>query len=555
MLFFGPDSGRPIPSLNGEVDDRTGGTGQLTSSPKAPASAARKHARENGPNGIPLDLAQPAPKRSRKSNGVERNGDEQSRNSDESALEIERNGYVHSDAGDQAPTGAKSPTPGDAEMDMGVGASEPQDTDQDQDQERLPEPEPTPTFTLANGYSVGVQITPAKGADLGPETTILGVADCQHVTQAVWHPSDPCVLATSGQTHCRIWKISSQRSTLLGPTQSTHEDLFDKSDNNAVTAVAWDPMGRRLAVATWNNVQEGTLNIYDSQGTLVESLPTSQDMITALRWQDQGDRGDQLLGITSDGANSELIVWDVSSFAHVAVPSQAVNGLIQDATWVARDQVYASSTGVVYDCRVDEGIGLSRTFSSGESQPETWDIIKSSKTQGHLIAAAAAADTASLWFPSFGIHVRGAHDAPITALEFYHQSRYPGGLYELCELATSSMDGTVKMWTMDWASKEVQCTHRLPLGHATPAMVFSFSPNGAYIAAASYQKVIIWDVDRGGNPVATWDGEGTDWQKLKEEATNGVTEGDVGEKEPVHSLSWDPHSKRLAYGLRNQVWI
>ena len=75
----------------------------------------------------------------------------------------------------------------------GVGACGPHD------QERIIEA-PAPIYTLSNGHSVGVQITPAKVAELKPETKILGVADNHHVTRAMWRPFDP-----SGPDAPTIW--------------------------------------------------------------------------------------------------------------------------------------------------------------------------------------------------------------------------------------------------------------------------------------------------------------------------------------------------------------
>ena len=84
-------------------------------------------------------------------------------------------------------------------------------------------------------------------------------------------------------------------------------------------------------------------------------------------------------------------------------------------------------------------------------------------------------------------------------------------------------------------------------------MAIEFTADGSFLAAASWNRVMIWDPTKGGLPTAIWRGEMGHWQG---HATNGVDQDSgIGEEEdiPAHSLSWDAQGGRLAYGLRNQV--
>jgi hypothetical protein len=200
LFYFGPDSGRrtvSAPNRNAEDETRLG---NHTPSPLEAPGGVRKHARESGPSINASDhIAQPAPKRSRKfaaANGLERNGDQPNQHpaptgtptQNENAMDIDRaNGFSYHQH-EQAPftSRAKSSTPAnvglEADTDMGEDAAHlNQDVNVDrgaitgagagvgaggpQDQERIIEA-PAPIYTLTNGQSIGVQITPAKVADL-----------------------------------------------------------------------------------------------------------------------------------------------------------------------------------------------------------------------------------------------------------------------------------------------------------------------------------------------------------------------------------------------------
>src|SRR5699024_6185234 len=119
-------------------------------------------------------------------------------------------------------------------------------------------------FTLTTGHSVGVQITPAKAADLDPHTNVLDVAGDSHVTQTLWRPNDPTMVADMGDSFCGLWKLSSQRSE--SAPAPTHDFIVgNKGGSDCVTAAAWDPTGTMLAVATYNDLR-GSITMYNTQG-------------------------------------------------------------------------------------------------------------------------------------------------------------------------------------------------------------------------------------------------------------------------------------------------
>jgi hypothetical protein len=98
------------------------------------------------------------------------------------------------------------------------------------------------------------------------------------------------------------------------------------------------------------------------------------------------------------------------------------------------------------------------------------------------------------------------------------------------------------------------------MGLSSPVMAMSYSPDGFYVAGASYDQIKIWKAESGVQPIAHWDGQSSDWHgttlKLRDQDANGdIRNTSDGQLEFVadHSLNWDADSKKLAFGLGNQV--
>lgn len=98
-----------------------------------------------------------------------------------------------------------------------------------------------------------------------------------------------------------------------------------------------------------------------------------------------------------------------------------------------------------------------------------------------------------------------------------------------------------------------------------PAMALSFTHDGYLVAAASYNKVLIWRAEEGGLPKACWVGEKGRWmggggvavsrKGKREEGGDDRSEEEEEEEERAqdHSLSWDADGGKLAFGLGSQV--
>ncbi|KAL4791226.1 WD40-repeat-containing domain protein [Aspergillus venezuelensis] len=466
----------------------------------------------------------------------QKGGDRGEVNGDEVSMDVDSTNGI---ANERKPDIAKSPSvgetatvDGDGDVSMGIRPAL-------QDQE----PAAAPTFTLTNGHSVGVQITPAKADDLSPDTTILNMASDDHVTTTLWRPRDPTVVVAAGDTFCSLYKLSSTSS----PVQ---EKLVEnKGDNSCVSAVAWDPLGEKLAVATYNDMR-GSITMYDVAGNAVDLLPEVPRMISGMKWANSGSR---LMVVASDSKMSELVLWDDSLRPEEFPPPQIVDDSILDVAWLDGAQAFACGGMSVYQCEIDSSIHLKQAYTSGDPE-QPWTFICCANAGTSPVAVAASSSSASFWVPTHDIRQNDAHDGHITAIQFKpnpaEQSNQP------LVLASSSTDDTVKLWHIDLGSCEFQCIHSLSLGQSLPILATSFSPDGFALAAASKDAISIWNAQRGGPAIATWKSPKSEETK-REEGEIPPTNGHNGSLEDVQdrSLTWDTDAKKLAFGFGKQVAI
>jgi WD40 repeat protein len=156
------------------------------------------------------------------------------------------------------------------------------------------------------------------------------------------------------------------------------------------------------------------------------------------------------------------------------------------------------------------------------------------------------------------MHLDGAHQGDITSIEIRPrpESAEKTQLDHSVVLASASTDDTVKIWQIDLEAKRFICLHRLVLGQSMPALAACFSPDGYAVAAASRDRLFIWNAERGGTAMATWAVPGSDKAKSEGEADHAVNGQNGGvESLPDRSLSWDTDGKKLAFGFAKQVCL
>jgi WD40 repeat protein len=558
-LFFGP---APLPQEtvktrdehHGKVQDGPG-TDPASLSPGSKAGA-RDNNTTNGTVATEAAVALPTPndQPSRKSDQVDATP-----NGDESAMEIDSNGLAHDRV--SGTPGIQSPSPADhvvdadgdvgmgmgIDMGMGMGMGVGVGVDARDDDEEPQQAEPT--FTLTTGKSVGVQSSPAKTPELSASTAIVAfeVARDDHVTRLEWCPRDPSIFAASCDSVTGVWKLPSPNSP--PGAAPTHEIIFDsRGDGTWVTALTWDPTGQKLAVATFNEMR-GSIQTYDAHGAAVDLLPEAPGMITGLYWAPSGSR---MIVASSNGANSELALWDDAIKPEELSPHQAIDGEAHDIAWAGDGHVVASGEGSVWLCDVDSSVHLVKKFTSDSASTE-WSWVRGTTRASVPVGVAIASTTASIWVPTHDMRVDDVHRGDITAIDLRPEPRdQDSQIANPLVLATCSIDDTVKIWNINVESRQITCLHTLFLTPGLPALALAFSPDGYAVSAASTDKVFIWNVDRGGQPLATWTKPSAN--ELKEEGVEKATNGTgLPDELPFRSLAWDMDGKKLVMGFGKKV--
>lgn len=410
----------------------------------------------------------------------------------------------------------------DGDGDVSMGAEEP--------------PEPT----LSTGSSAGVQISPAKAADLAPDTALLHAND--HVMTTRWRPGDSTLLVAAGETSCSLWKLSLSSA----PEQNCFLDL--KGSGTYVSGVAWDAVGSKLAVATIREMK-GAITMYNAEGNVVDLLPDLPRLISGLHWSEDSP---QLVVVASDERSSELALWDDSRRPDVYPPPQAIDSHVYDLAWCGRNTIFACGDGAVYQCEVDENIRLTKTYTSQDTTT-AWAFIRSAFTPSYSVAVVASSTNSSIWIPTHDILIENAHQDAITAIDI-RPAEPQSQQNSTITIASYSTDTFVYIWEVNLDSKQHKRIHRLRLGPETPALAGSFSPDGYALCAVSKDRLFIWNAERGGEPMATWTAPSSD--KVKEDPDHAVN-GQNGHATPVpdRDLSWDHDGKKLSYGFGDQVNI
>ena len=592
MFFFGPESARSRHPSSQPRKERS------PSVPSQNGLASRRAARESSTNGIHPDA--PGEVNSRRGRKPAVDAPERV-NAQIAPDAVSRGLSVDGDRpnGVHAVTpGALSPTPGPSKEDVEVegevgepmagltinegstgGSALSHDVLMEQDQEPLKlvteDSAETPiiTHTLTNGHSVEVQTT--KVAELEMQHPILTVASDSHVTRTAWRPKYPGILAISGYDFCSALRYNENPS--VGPK------YLSLADNITVSAMAWEPRGAMLAVATYGDLS-GELRIYHGEElVLTESLPAIQRMVTSLKWQNLGT---QLIGSAYDGRDSSLLLWDLHesyegglSLRSITVPEE-----ISEVSWASHGNasiVCAAGKCVVHQFHAAVQFLRQETWRSNPAEEESWDFVRCPWwSEESAIIVAASADSASLWIPTKDFSRRNVHAGPITSLEMKPTTIVRPDEHTTHDFATSSLDGTLRMWRYNDQVNELTCIFKVAMdpGHDVPILASSFSLDGSFLAAASYDQLKIWNSGIGGTPVAQWDATANapEWKGTSEkeqrlqrhhhggQSSNGIMmennhdedhNMDLDVEDLEHTLSWDNEGKNIAFGLGKQVAV
>ncbi|KAI9766302.1 MAG: Transducin (beta)-like 1 X-linked receptor 1 [Geoglossum umbratile] len=482
-----------------------------------PSAAARRRLRETTANGLAAaeDSGHPpAAKRSRKTNGLE-NGD---------AMELDQNGHglvhgpAHAHGHGHAAAGSRRVSPA--------------------------------LRATTNGASVAIQVD--KVAELGRSETDF-ISPGSAVLSCVWNPVDPQALALKTDALCQIWAVARNQPPAPQP-------MDDDSLMSDITTTAWSPRGEYLATGAF----DGQVSLWTVRGCLVRRMhPTGQGAVFRLKFNDDGQ---YLLGLTSDGDRLAVVVWStrtgytLNNVARKAPP----RGLCYLA-WINQSEFVVGGFHALdkYTATNDSPL----PFAIGDDEV----VVLAKSDGGGLLATSSESGYIKLW-ASTNRELLGMmlHPSPLICMEWQplpHSSQAQGKP-PVRILATGSEDGIVRLW--NGRAIGGAPLHKFELGSSILAL--AFSPDGYFIAAASFGKLMIWNAEEGGLPRAWWtaknamdhrrgsanvikqdpgpDHEDPAWIEASMNAAEWPDE-QVADL----SLSWDADGKKLAYGVGRHLAI
>lgn len=138
-----------------------------------------------------------------------------------------------------------------------------------------------------------------------------------------------------------------------------------------------------------------------------------------------------------------------------------------------------------------------------------------------------------------------AHQGVITSL-LWQPSQAPPAQEREAErfLATAGDDGAISLWNV--YSSDENSLSSVTMGSAVVAL--SFTPDGAFIAGATNERILIWKTDDLSVPRAVWiRGDDKGWR------TPQSQDSVLDDSEDQFSMCWDANGQKLAYGVNSRV--
>jgi len=109
-------------------------------------------------------------------------------------------------------------------------------------------------------------------------------------------------------------------------------------------------------------------------------------------------------------------------------------------------------------------------------------------------------------------------------------------------LASAGEDGAISIWNA--RSPENKSKNSMTMDSAVASL--AFTPDGAFIAGGTSERIFIWKVDDPSIPRAVWvGGDQLGWRTPQSQ--------DSGVEETQYCLSWDTNGQKLAYGFNSSV--
>ncbi|KAK0626015.1 WD40-repeat-containing domain protein [Immersiella caudata] len=388
----------------------------------------------------------------------------------------------------------------------------------------------------------------ADGASEGAEPSPTRTNENPIVLHCEWNPNDPSILAAAGtDALARIWTVS--RGAAPEDTMSDHVDsvtrafknlLDDDVPRNAtVSAMAWNTTGTAIALAVEIG-NKARVTIAGLDGASVHRFDGIEPPVLKLRWSPNNE---YILGISPENGGALATVFSSSaaeSRSHLLADND-LNLEQLDATWISESEFILCGGATLISLRcTEQGIVPGREFKT--SREDTFAQVQFD-WRSKLVATASTGGTIDLWDEQGNRRLINAHLGPINALQWQPLKGDAADDERL--LASGGDDGAICIWnvrSMDNKPKYSMTMNNLAV------VGLSITPDGAFLAGATSEKILIWKIGENAIPRASWNRvPHPGWQSPK-----GNSESD---EEFMPCLGWDSEGQKLVYGANSRLAV
>lgn len=443
---------------------------------------------------------------------------------------------------------------------------------------------PPVAIPRTDGPDQGTQVD--KVEELAPETTFLRLRDedtasgttplgasgpsgnAPVLLHCQWNPRDPSSLAAAGtDALARVWTVTRATGGMTngdkppsdhvnGADQPCYDLVEEGTHVNATTtALAWNWDGTAIAVAT-DHGYKASINIWSSGGAHLQRFEISEPPIIKLRWNPT-DAAVLAVGVENGSAVVTVFRAAPSNGLSYHLRGHDLVNWPLDVAWINETDflvcggdvfqaLHCTSTSIVlarnFDTRPDDNFtqvlfDWRSKLAATASDRGVLDVSPPIQVFPGFILTPGSTQ---LWDETGQRRSISAHSGAITAMEWQPLQTNPMDDERL--IATGSDDCSILIWNARMPDSKPKCF----LTMESPIVALAFTPDGAFIAGATCNRVLIWKVGEHAMPRASWN-------RTPHPAWSSPKANSESDEEDEHCLCWDATGQKLAYGVNSRV--
>ncbi|KAI1506478.1 WD40-repeat-containing domain protein [Biscogniauxia marginata] len=362
-----------------------------------------------------------------------------------------------------------------------------------------------------------------------------------------WHPQDPTVLAAAGtDALARIWNVSRGATTdpasaghVNGIAPNFHTLVDDDIPAKAtVTAMAWNWEGTAIAVAT-DSDSKARITLWTPDGSHIHYFELAEPPIIKLRWNPNNAA---ILAIAPDSGGALITVYHAltSNSMTYFLPRHDLESEPLDAAWTSENDFLLCGGELLVALRCSEGeITEIQKFETreGDSLTQVQFDWRSS-----LAATCGEKGFVDIWDNGGKRREIEAHCDAVTALAWQPLQSAPPEDERL--IASGGEDGAIFIWNALAPEGKAKCSMTM----GPPIVALAFTPDGAFIAGATNERILIWKVGDHSIPRASW-------SRTPHPGWFSPRMNSESDEEYEHCLGWDATGHKLAYGVNSRLAV